>query len=390
MKIDFQNTEVAFHANTNRDLKQAFLLFKFMNFPALVKISKRLVLFCLKMKLPIKGIIKATIFRQFCGGETIDGCYDQIERLAKESVGSILDYSAEGKETEEAFEYTMETTIRTIEFAKKNKNVPFSVFKPSGIGSHAIYNKVSKGTELSADEAKEWETVRSRYYKIAEAAFAAGIPVMVDAEEVSMQQAIDDLVQELMLKYNHDKAIVWNTAQLYRWDRLDFIKESVAHARANNYYYGIKTVRGAYMERERRWAQEGGYKDPIQPDKESTDRDFDGATQFLIENADICSVMVATHNAKSSEVMTDYMDAAGMDKNDNRVWLAQLFGMSDNLSMNVAEAGYNVVKYLPFGPVEDVMPYLFRRAEENTSVKGQSSRELELIQTEMKRRKKAK
>lgn len=390
MKIDFQNTEVAFHANTNRDLKQAHLLFQFLKFPLLVKISQKLTLFSLKIRLPIKGIIKSTIFRQFCGGETIKGCQGQIDRLAIENVGSILDYSAEGKETEEAFDYTMNTTIETIKFAENNKDVPFSVFKPSGIGSHPIYKVVSSGKELTEAEKEEWNRVRDRYYKIADAAFKAQIPVMVDAEEVYMQPAIDALVEELMLKYNKEKAIVWNTTQMYRWDRLDFIKKSVAHARENKYFYGLKTVRGAYMEKERARAKEQGYKDPIQPNKESTDRDFDAATEFLIENSDICSVMVATHNAKSSEFMTDVMDKYNLPHNDQRVYLAQLFGMSDDLSMNVAKAGYNVVKYLPFGPVEDVMPYLFRRAEENTSVKGQTSRELALIKKELQRRKGAK
>ena len=387
MKIDFNNTEVAFHANTKRDLRQAYLLFKSMNYSWLVTFFKFAVNVGLKAHLPIKGIIKATIFRQFCGGETIAGCHDQIERLAKEKVCSILDYSSEGKETEEALDFTMNTTLETIENAKSNKNIPFAVFKPSGLGRVDLYEKVSLGKELTALEKDEWNAVKARYYKIAQSAFDADIPLLIDSEETWTQKAIDDLAQELMVKFNKNRAIVWNTTQMYRWDRLEFIKESVAHARANNYYYGLKIVRGAYMEKERERAEEMGYKDPIQPNKDATDRDFDAALEFLIENHEVCSVMVATHNANSTQKMVDTMGKAGLKNNDFRVHLSQLFGMSDNLSMNVAVEGYNVEKYLPFGPIEDVMPYLFRRAQENTSVKGQSSRELTLIETELKRRK---
>ena len=386
MKIDFQNTEIAFQNKSNFEIRRANLLFRTMAFPGLVKVFKKVVSFCLKLHIPINGIIKATVFKQFVGGETPDECHNQVENLYKAKVYSVLDYSAEGKKTEEAFDHTKETTISTIEFAGKNRHVPFAVFKPSGIGRFELYTKVSEGKELSPAEKEEWQRVRDRYYEISQKAFDYSVPVMVDAEETWIQKAIDDLVIELMMKFNKEKAIVWNTTQMYRKDRLEFLKKSIEHARKNNYFYGVKTVRGAYIEKERARAKRLGYDDPMQKTKPDTDRDFDGATQLLIENADICSVMVATHNANSVQVCADLMKANNMENDDNRVWIAQLFGMSDNISMNAAELGYNVIKYLPFAPVSDVMPYLFRRAEENTSVKGQTSRELELISTELKRR----
>lgn len=339
--------------------------------------------------LPIKGVIKKTVFEHFCGGEEIEECTTRIAALHANNVSAILDYSVEGKETEEDFERTKNMTIATINFAKDNPGVPFSVFKPSGMGRFALYGKVSAGEQLNEAESKEWETVRQRYYEIVEQGVKHDIPVMVDAEESWIQKAIDDLCDELMEKYNTDKARVFNTAQMYRWDRLDFLKKSLERAREKGYYYGIKIVRGAYMEKERARAKEKGYKDPIQPDKASSDRDYDAAIRLLISNSDICNSIIGTHNENSSQLVADVMAEQGLEKNDKHIYVSQLYGMSDNISFNMAHEGYNVVKYLPFGPVKDVMPYLFRRAEENTSVAGQTGRELNLIHKELKRRRSA-
>jgi proline dehydrogenase len=390
MKIDFSNTEVAFILKSSTQLQKAKLLFDVMAHPTMVSFLKGGVKLSFALGLPIKGIIKKTVFEHFCGGEKIEECTSRIAALHTQHVSAILDYSVEGKESTEDFERTKNMTIATIQTAKSNPAIPLAVFKPSGMGSHAIYEKVSSGATLTDAEKAEWAAVRARYYEIAEAAVAADIPVMVDAEETWLQQAIDDLVEELMAKYNHNKALVFNTAQLYRWDRLDYIKKAVGRAREKGYHFGIKIVRGAYMEKERERAKEKGYRDPIQPDKASTDRDYDAAVTFLIDNIDMCAVVVGTHNEASSQMVADSIDKKGIAKNDTRVYGSQLYGMSDNLSFNMAHAGYNVVKYLPFGPVKDVMPYLFRRAEENTSVKGQTGRELSLISKELERRKKAK
>lgn len=388
MKIDFQNTEVAFALKSNAQLQKAKLMFQTMSHPGVVSFLKGSVQASLKVGLPIKGMIKKTVFEHFCGGERIPECTTRIAALHSQGVSAILDYSVEGKESEADFERTKNTTLETLKFAKTNPGVPFGVFKPSGMGRVALYEKVSAGAELTTSEAEEWARVRQRYFEIAETAVANGIPVMIDAEESWIQQAIDELCDELMEKYNTERAMVYNTAQLYRWDRLDFIKKSVARAREKGYYYGIKIVRGAYMEKERERAKEMGYLDPIQPDKASSDRDYNAATQFLIDNIDVCSVVVGTHNEDSAQVVADMIDAKNLAKNDPRVYVSQLYGMSDNISFNMAHHGYNVVKYLPFGPVQDVMPYLFRRAEENTSVAGQTGRELTLISKELGRRRK--
>ncbi len=388
MKIDFSNTQVAFQLKSDGQLQKAKLLFQTISHPSVVSFLQTAVSTSLKLKLPVKFIIKKTVFEHFCGGETIEECTTAVAAMYTKNVNSILDYSVEGKHDEADFERTKQMTLRTIVYAAKNPGVPFSVFKPSGLGRNGLYEKVGKGEKLSVLETAEWERVKMRYYEIAKLAAEKNVPVMVDAEEVATQQAIDDLVTELMEKFNKQKAVVFNTAQLYRWDRLQHIKDAVAAARKNSYFYGIKIVRGAYMERERRYAKAGNYKDPIQPDKEATDRDFDAAVRFLVENIDVASSMIATHNETSSQVVADIMAENNIDPKDERVYVAQLFGMSDNLSFNMAAAGYRVVKYVPFGPVQDVLPYLFRRAEENTSIAGQTSRELNLITQELKRRKK--
>ena len=386
MKINFSNTEVAFQLKSNAQLQKARLMFLSISRPSIVKFLQWAIKLCFKLHLPIKWIIKGTVFEHFCGGETIEECTTQVAAMYSKGVYSILDYSVEGKHDEADFERTKTMTMRTIEYAASNPGVPFSVFKPSGIGRHDLYVKVGKGEKLNPAETAEWNKVRARYYEMAQLAFDKNIPLMVDAEEVSIQQAIDDLVAELMEKFNKEKAIVWNTAQLYRWDRLQHLKDAVAAARQKGYFYGVKIVRGAYMERERRYAKAGKYTDPIQPNKAATDQGFNDAVTFLVENIDIASSMIATHNEASSQLVSNIMTNHNIDRKDKRIYVAQLFGMSDNLTFNMADAGHHVVKYLPFGPVQDVLPYLFRRAEENTSIAGQTSRELSLINAELKRR----
>jgi proline dehydrogenase len=390
MKIDFQNTEIAFALKSNAQLQKAKLMFQSVSHPAVVSVLQGIVKASFAVGLPIKGIIKQTVFEHFCGGENIEDCGMHIAALHNQHVSAILDYSVEGKESEADFDRTKNMTIATLKYAKTNPGIPFGVFKPSGLGRLALYEKVSTGQALSEKEKQEWQTVRQRYTEIAEAAAAVNIPVLIDAEESWIQQAVDNLVEELMAKYNRERTLIYNTAQLYRWDRLAYMKTSVAKAREQGYHFGVKIVRGAYMEKERERAKEMGYKDPIQPNKASCDQDYDAAITFLIENIDACSCVIGTHNETSSQLVATLMNANGLDKKDQRVYVSQLYGMSDNISFNMAHAGYNVVKYLPFGPVEDVMPYLFRRAEENTSVAGQTGRELTLINRELERRRKAK
>lgn len=386
--LSFDNTEIAFKSKTDRDLKRAYYLFKVLGSNFLTKAGKKLTAFSLALGLPIRGLIKATIFKQFCGGENIAECRKTLAVLDKFNIGTILDYSVEGKKNDADFEKTTLEIIATIKEANGNKSIPFSVFKMTGIAPFWILKHLSLGTDLTPADKEKATALKNRVERICEAAYQANTPLFVDAEESWIQPAIDALATAMMEKYNREKAIVFNTVQLYRRDRLDFLKLSVAEAQDKNYYYGVKLVRGAYMEKERARALEKGYPSPIQPDKAACDRDYNTALEFCLKNIDRTAVCAGTHNEESSLRLTRLMADYKIAKNDKRVYFAQLLGMSDHISYNLAAEGYNVAKYVPYGPVKEVLPYLIRRAEENTSVAGQTSRELSLIDKERKRRRK--
>lgn len=339
------------------------------------------------LHLPITGIIRATVFRQFCGGVSMNDCDATMQRLADFGIGSILDYSVEGKEEEGEFEHTTEEIVQTIHKAAKDKRIPFCVFKVTGVARFALLNKVNNKDALTRDEQAEFDRVKHRIEHICMTAHEKDVRIFIDAEESWIQDAIDGLVREMMLKFNTRKAIVYNTAQMYRHDRLQFLRDLYEDALKHNFYIGIKLVRGAYMEKERERAASMGYENPIQPDKPTCDRDYDEGVRFCVEHIDRISLCAGTHNELSSMKLVQHMAAKGLEPSDQRIWFSQLFGMSDHISYNLSKAGYNVVKYLPYGPVKAVMPYLLRRAQENTSVKGQSGRELNLITTELRRRK---
>ena len=374
---------------TKNDLRQSKLLFATLSSPQVVQTLKGLTLASLFLKLPIKGIVKATVFRQFCGGESVEECQPQIDRLAEGNVQAILDYSVEGKAEEADFDRTLETTLDTIRFAQNNPGVPFGVFKPTGVGAIEWYEKVSLKQELSAEESESWARVLARWEKIFMLASEMKIPVMIDAEESWIQPVVDELAFGFMAKYNTQTPIVYNTAQLYRHDRLEQLKMALARAKEEGFIYGVKIVRGAYMEKERKRAEAKGYTDPIQPNKAATDRDYNAALELILSNLEHMAVVVGTHNEDSVALAATLMTKHGIAFDSRKVYVAQLFGMSDHISFNAANTGLNVAKYLPFGPVKDVLPYLFRRAEENTSVEGQTGRELGLITKELDRRKNA-
>lgn len=387
MAVSFENTEVAFAHKSNYDLKKAYWLFKLVGNPFLVKFGKISVSIALKLGLPIGWAMRKNIFAQFCGGETIAECANTTKILDGLGVGTILDYSVEGKESEGEFDHTADEIFATIQTAKGNANIPFCVFKVTGIARHALLEKVNLGSSLSAQEKDEFELVKNRVNRLCKAAYEANTPIFIDAEESWIQDAIDQLAEDMMALYNTNRAIVYNTAQLYRHDRLSYIE--AAHERASNggYYFGVKLVRGAYMEKERNRADEMGYTSPIQATKEDTDRDFNAALVYCISNIDRIAICAGTHNEESSALLTRLINEKGIDHQDPRVYAAQLFGMSDHLSFNLSHSGYRVAKYVPYGPIREVIPYLIRRAEENTSVKGQTGRELGLIIKELKRRK---
>jgi len=385
--LSFDNTEIAFQSKSDADLNRVYWLFKLLSSNTLVKIGSPITNFAFNIGLPIENIIRKTVFLQFCGGETIEGCNPAIQHLSSYGIQTILDYSVEGRETETGFEATCEEILKTIERGKNDKSIPFSVFKPTGLGRFELYEKINAGQELDLDEKLEFERVRLRFDRICEACFHANLKVLIDAEHSWIQDAIDDLAREMMQKYNRERPIVFNTYQLYRHDKLASLKADFYLAETDGFYLGAKLVRGAYMELERERAEEKGYPSPIQPSKEASDRDFDEAIIFCLDHLDRIAFMAGTHNEKSSSLLAAEMKKRSIQHSHTGIYFAQLLGMSDNLSFNLAAAGYNIAKYMPYGPVAAVMPYLMRRAQENTSVAGQTSRELSLIINEKKRRK---
>ncbi|MFA5299732.1 MAG: proline dehydrogenase family protein [Lutibacter sp.] len=387
MKNIFDNTEVAFALKTNSELERAYYLFEMIKRESLVKIGTTVTKFALKTHLPVEGIIRATVFDHFCGGVTEIDCMPTIDKMHTKNVYSVLDYSAEGKEVEEQFDLAMQKTLNTIKFGTEKSSIPFAVFKPSGFGRLKIYQKITEGAALDAHEEIEWKRIKERYDIVSKAAFENDVPLLIDAEESWMQPAADDLIEQMMEKYNKEKVIVFGTLQLYRWDRLDYLKELHSRAKEKGFKIGMKLVRGAYMEKERERAEEYGYKDPICANKEATDKMYNDVLVYMMENIDDMAIFAGTHNEDSAYLCMDLIDKFKFAKDDKRIWFGQLYGMSDHISYNLAAAGYNVAKYLPYGPVRDVMPYLIRRAEENTSVAGQTNRELELLKRERERRK---
>ena len=385
-KLNFQDTQTAFADKTNSELKEKYRLFKMLNSPFLNALGASAAKFALGIGLPVKGLIKSTIFEQFCGGETIEECEPTIKKLGESHIGTILDYSVEGKSEEEDFCNTKSEIIRTIERAKADDRIPFAVFKITGIAPLGTLEKISAGVELSEKGKWKWERIHSRVEAICKYAHSIGQPVFIDAEETWIQNAIDSLATEMMEKYNRESPIVYNTIQLYRHDRLEFLKQSHAKAKQDGYILAVKLVRGAYMEKERERAEEMNYPSPIQSDKAATDRDFDLAVEYCLDNVEEIAFVAGTHNEKSVQLLAQKLEAKGIPHNHPHVFFSQLYGMSDNLSYILAKNDYNISKYVPYGPVKDTIPYLIRRANENSSVTGQVSRELDLIEKEIERR----
>ncbi len=387
MKNIFNNTQIAFSLKSDTELDRAYFLFKLIDNQPLVKIGTAVTNFALKANLPVEGLIRATVFDHFCGGVNEDDCIHVVDKMYKKRVSSVLDYSVEGKEEEEQFDTVLEKTLKLIDFAKEKEAIPFAVFKPSGFGRISLFQAVGDGQKLNAKEMDEWNSVVTRFDKVCKTSFDNDVALLIDSEESWMQEAVDNLIEDMMRKYNKIKPIVFNTLQMYRWDRLDYLKGLHEKAKKDNFFIGIKLVRGAYMEKENERAIELGYLSPICNSKEATDKNYNAALKYMVDNIDSMSVFAGTHNELSTYYLMNLMEKKGIKSNDYRIWFGQLYGMSDTISFNLAAKGYNIAKYLPFGPVKDVMPYLIRRAEENTSVAGQTSRELSMIKAERNRRK---
>jgi proline dehydrogenase len=387
MQDIFKNTQIAFSLKSDTELDRAYFLFKMIANEPLVRIGTAVTNFALKANLPVEGLIRATVFDHFCGGVNEEDCINVVDKMYSKGVFSVLDYSVEGKEEEEQFDAVLEKTLKLIDFAKEKKAIPFAVFKPSGFGRLDLYQLIGEGKQLNAAETEEWNRVVVRFEKVCKTSYDNDVALLIDSEESWMQDAVDNLVEEMMRKYNKSKPVVYNTLQMYRWDRLDYLKKLHVKAKKEKFFIGMKLVRGAYMEKENERAIEKGYPSPICASKEATDENYNAAVKYMVDNIDSMSVFEGTHNESSTYFLMNLMEEKGLRTNDDRIWFGQLYGMSDNISYNLAANGYNVAKYLPFGPVKDVMPYLIRRAEENTSVAGQTSRELAMIKAERDRRK---
>lgn len=383
----FNNTEVAFSLKSNRELRKAHFLFKMMGYPSLVNLGSTVMMKSLQWKLPVKSLIRNTVFEHFCGGTTEEECEPVIEKLFGKGVSSILDYSVEGKEDEADFNAIVNKKIKLIKHAAISEALPFEVVKPTGIGRFYIWQKITEKKELTFDEQAEWQRVKDRVQLLSQTAYDNNVALLFDGEESWMQDAADELIRDMMFQFNKEKAIIYNTIQCYRKDRLDYIESLYKDANKNQFVIGAKIVRGAYMEKERDRAQEIGYESPICENKTATDKMFDNVMQFILDKLDRIKLCIGTHNESSTLQAMKTLDEKGVLPNDKSVWFGQLYGMSDNLTYNLAQLNYNTFKILPFGPVKDVMPYLIRRAQENTSVAGQMGRELLLIKEEMKRRK---
>jgi len=383
----FENTETAFKLKSDSELERAYFLFKMIANEPLVRIGTAVTKFALNIHLPVEGLIRSTVFDHFCGGVNETDCLQVVENMYKEGVYSVLDYSVEGKEEEEQFNTTMKKVLELTGFAEEKDAMPFSVFKPTGFGRLKIWQKVSEKIELSSSEQEEWQHIISRFDEVCKAASDANISLLIDAEESWMQDAADDLCEAMMEKYNKERTVVCNTLQCYRWDRLDYLKNQHQVAKEKGYKLGFKIVRGAYLEKENERAEANNYLTPICKNKQETDDNFNLIMRYIFDNLEDISLFLGTHNEESSYMAMDIMKEKGIANNYKKVWFGQLYGMSDHISYNLANADYNVAKYIPFGPVKDVMPYLIRRAEENTSVAGQTSRELSLLKKEKKRRK---
>ena len=384
----FDNTQIAFADKTDSQLKKAFWMFKAIEQPMITNFGITALNFTVKNNFPfVTDIVKQTLFEQFCGGETREESMKVVKQMFKHHVGSIFDYAIEGKAEEKVFDDTCAEIQQNIKFAEGNPAIPFVVFKPTGFGRIEIYEEVGKKVELTTSQKEEWARVIKRYEDVCQMAFDRKVVLMIDAEDSWMQDATDDLVNEMMLKFNKEKAIIWNTIQMYRTGRMEYLAKDLERAKEQNYFLGYKFVRGAYMEKERARAAAMNYPDPIQPTKQASDDNFNAAIDFVLNNLDKVSGFFGTHNEKSTELVMDKMKAMGLSNEHPQIHFGQLYGMSDNITYYLGAEKYNVCKYLPYGPVKDVVPYLTRRAQENTSVAGQTGRELVLIQKELDRRK---
>lgn len=384
--VNFDDTKTAFHTFSDRELLRAFWLFRIIGNPFLGKWGPRLASISLRMRLPVKGLVKATVFQQFCGGESIDECQSRIDLLSKKGVGTILDFASEGKDDEQSLDDVVDETLRAIDLASSNKAIGFAVFKPTGVARLKLLEKRDAGVQLNAKERQEFKRVVGRFEKICSYASEKSVRILIDAEESWIQNSVDEIAQQMMHNFNKRKVIVYTTLQMYRHDRLAYLKDLHEKARKEQFLIGVKLVRGAYLEKENRRAELMSYPTPIQSSKEATDRDYNSALRYIVKHYKDIAICAGTHNETSTRLLVKLMQDAGIEPINESFFFSQLLGMSENLTYILASKKYNVCKYVPYGPIQDLIPYLSRRAEENSAMKGQTSREAHLIESELQRR----
>ena len=382
----FDNTKLAFELKSNNSLRKSLFLFNIIKYPLIVKLSSFLMRLFLKLKLPVTPIIKSLLFDQFCVGLNEKESMMTVKKLSKFNLKSILHYHVEGYESEKSFDDCLANTIKTIKSASKTNNVPFTVFKPTGLGSLKLFHKIAQGSILNENEKSQLERIDKRFDSCFQTCKKYCVKILIDSEESWIQPGVDLLVEKYMIKYNKEEALIYNTAQMYLKNKIKYLDHLLRLSKKKSFVPGVKIVRGAYMEKERLRAKKLGYEDPICKNKTETDENFNNALRFLVKNLKSFNFMVGSHNEESSYLLMELMKRNKIKTSNKHIWFAQLYGMSDQISFNIASLGYNVCKLLPYGPVEEVIPYLIRRAEENSSVRGQSSRELDLIKKEFKRR----
>ena len=382
----FDNTKLAFELKSNNSLRKSLFLFNIIKYPLIVKLSSFLMRLFLKLKLPVTPIIKSLLFDQFCVGLNEKESIMTVKKLSKFNLKSILHYHVEGYESEKSFDDCLANTIKTIKSASKTNNVPFTVFKPTGLGSLKLFHKIAQGSILNENEKSQLERIDKRFDSCFQTCKKYCVKILIDSEESWIQPGVDLLVEKYMIKYNKEEALIYNTAQMYLKNKIKYLDHLLRLSKKKSFVPGVKIVRGAYMEKERLRAKKLGYEDPICKNKTETDENFNNALRFLVKNLKSFNFMVGSHNEESSYLLMELMKRNKIKTSNKHIWFAQLYGMSDQISFNIASLGYNVCKLLPYGPVEEVIPYLIRRAEENSSVRGQSSRELDLIKKEFKRR----
>lgn len=384
--IDLNNTKNGFAGYTDSELRKSLLLFRMIANPNLARFGPKIASLSLKLGFPVRSLIKDSLFGQFCGGETLEECLPKIEKLGANGVGTILDFATEAVTDEEGFDRVFEHVAETVELAGKNPHVPFAVFKPTGLGDSRILTKVDAGETLNPKENRAYERFLERCHDLCKLASERKVKILIDAEESWFQDTVDEMATNMMQAFNQSEFVVYNTLQMYRHDRFDYLKRLAVHARKEGFRLGFKLVRGAYLEKETDYAEENGLPNPMQSSKQATDNDFNLASEYCLDHIDEIAFCAGTHNDVSIEKIVSRMQSLKIAPDDTRVYFAQLYGMSDNLSFNLSRSGYLACKYLPFGKLEELLPYLARRAQENSSLKGQTGRELAMIQEELKRR----